>query len=345
MKQTLQLLINRIVNNSYSISDLKSFIHICSSIATAYLKTEIYYKRLFFPIVHKEDSDLQDYAIDLLADLFATDEKGTLIKIKKYFDPIDLRNNEVLFDELKKLILKVTKQELINKFKENDPAGYRLLRNIKLASKRNNKINTFSSIQRIYYYFDQNQIEIPEDLNPELPVIHKDKLIEIAFDAIKQFKTTPQIVEYLLLSIYQDKSVCGFVEQSTLYKCLREVKIGKTVTIQDSVSHINLSQFESSIHNLELSFNNLKIFLANQINSKYLKKDKITVARQQYYLSVLNEYFYDLITINKVNSLKHYLDTDFIISKSDIHRIEYLIKLGKEHLKQELFPNLKKMKV
>ena len=52
------LLIIRICDGSYNHEDLISFVNLCTSLSAAWVKNELYYNRLNFPIVFENDNDL-----------------------------------------------------------------------------------------------------------------------------------------------------------------------------------------------------------------------------------------------------------------------------------------------
>lgn len=343
-KNNIDHLLKRILNNSYNIDELKSFIHLCTSISAAYIEKELFFKRIYFPIIYQNNNELFDIAVDLIAPIFASDKNGDFYKLKKYFNTIEKWRNNSL-SELKKLVISSTKQELIEQFKVNDPAGYRVLRNIKLASKRNANVKTFIIRDHTYFYYNRKQTHVPEDLNPNFPEISTEKLIEFSGQSSLQFKTMPKIVENILLKICDDSFICDFVKAKSLFRCLNEVTIGKTITIRDEIADL-ASPRKANDYDAESFIRQLKEYINHQINIIYVKTNKIDKNQRMYYLSILSEYFSDLIIVNNVNRLPYYLyNSDISISKEDKHRIEYLIKLGKEHMRQELFPKIRKMKV
>jgi hypothetical protein len=67
-------IIERVISNNYSKNDLIHLVHLCTALATAYLKNRLYFGRLYFAIQTDHKQDLHDLAIDSIASLFQRDE-------------------------------------------------------------------------------------------------------------------------------------------------------------------------------------------------------------------------------------------------------------------------------
>ncbi len=197
-------LINRIIDGSYNRQDLKQFINLCTSISAAYLKNELYYNRIYFPIVHENSNDLKDISLDLIAPLFERDESGSFKLFKQNLQSVyDELAEELLYNRLKSIIISKTRQELIERFKEEEPGGYKILRNIKLVPTRNKNIKKFNIQFNTYYYYFEGECQEPaiDHLKAELPEIEQDELLVLTRIACKQDTIIPKILECILINI------------------------------------------------------------------------------------------------------------------------------------------------
>jgi hypothetical protein len=78
---------------------------------------------------------LSDLAFDLIAELFQKDDQGTLIRVKTYFEGVDIDSldDERLLVHFRRLIFATVNQSLVRVYREFDPGLSRILRNIGLA--------------------------------------------------------------------------------------------------------------------------------------------------------------------------------------------------------------------
>ena len=204
-ENTNDLLIGRILDDTYTHQDVIQFINLCTSISAAYLKNELYYNRIYFPIVQDNNSELKDISLDLIAPLFERDSTNSF-KIFQNQLILDSQPESLLY-RLKSIIINKTRQELIQRFKEEEPGGYKILRNIKLAPSRNKAIGKFEDQFNTYLYYCENKHSEPvlDHLHAELPEIDQDELKELALQATKNDTVIPKILENILAR-YQIKS-------------------------------------------------------------------------------------------------------------------------------------------
>ena len=336
-------LIDRIIDGSYSHQDLNQFINLCSSISAAYLKNELYYNRLYFPILNEVDNDLKDISLDLIAPLFERDESNSFKLFKRNLRSVhDQLAEESLYNRLKSVIISKTRQELIERFKEEEPGGYKILRNIKLAPTRNKKIKKFNDqFNTYFYYFDGNcQKPVIDHLNAELPEIAQEELLELVRIACKKDTIIPRILECILINVKKNSTSRNFIEISSLFKVLKKVMLYKTVPLDSNFEHNGyFNNHNGDDYNSKI-FQELDESIILVVEDKYLNKGKINENTAGYYKSVLNEYFNDIIFAHDSNTLPHYLNNGYskFITKDNIAlhktRIEYLIKVCKKRLVQ-----------
>ncbi len=336
-------LINRIIDSSYNHQDLKQFINLCCSISAAYLKNELYYNRIYFPIVHADGNDLKDISLDLIAPLFERDESSSFKFFKYNLQPVfDQSAEELLYNRLKSIIISKTRQELIERFKEEEPGGYKILRNIKLAPTRDNKVKTFNiQFNTYYYYFDgECQEPVIDHLNAELPEIEQNELIELVRIACKQDTVIPKILVSILINVQKNVSIKDFLEISSLFKAIKYVLLFKTIPIDSDVEYNGYINNESSDDYNAKIFQELYESIILAVKDKYIDSGKINGNVASYYKSVLKEYFNDIIFAHHNNTLPHYMDNGHgkFIKKANLAmhktRIEYLVKISKKRLEQ-----------
>ncbi len=152
----LSSLVPKIVGGNYSQGELVEFINFVQKISLSYLKyQEVIGKHIRWER-RRKSGELEDLAIDCVAGLFMRNDNMEFIQLRRYFGPYldtTLAPNDVeLLIMLRRLVIKKTKQELSRIFKERDPEGAKIIRNIRVAVKNAADLCTFREMGREYIY-------------------------------------------------------------------------------------------------------------------------------------------------------------------------------------------------
>jgi len=153
----LSSLVSSICSGDYKEPELTEFVNLVQKISLSYLKyQEVIGKHIRWER-NKNVSELEDLALDCIAGLFMRNEEGEFIQFKKYFERSSTDLEEIEDAEimvlLRRLIIKKTKQELSRIFKERDPEGAKIVRNIKVAIKSASDFDSFKEMGREYIYY------------------------------------------------------------------------------------------------------------------------------------------------------------------------------------------------
>lgn len=152
----LSYLVPRIVQGGYSQGELCEFINLVQKISLSYLKyQEVIGKHIRWERRGKS-GELEDMAIDCVAGLFMRNENNEFVQLRRYFGPYldghsELNDVELLI-MLRRLVIKKTKQELSRIFKERDPEGAKIIRNIRVAVKNARDLGIFREMGREYIF-------------------------------------------------------------------------------------------------------------------------------------------------------------------------------------------------
>ncbi|NUO83810.1 hypothetical protein HUU05_27350 [candidate division KSB1 bacterium] len=152
----LSSLIPKIVHGGYTQGELVEFINLVQKISLSYLKyQEVIGKHIRWER-RRKSGELDDLAIDCVAGLFMRNDNNEFVQLRRYFGPYIESNaapNDVeLLIMLRRLVIKKTKQELSRIFKERDPEGAKIIRNIRVAVKNATDLATFREMGREYIY-------------------------------------------------------------------------------------------------------------------------------------------------------------------------------------------------
>ncbi|MDZ7276417.1 MAG: hypothetical protein ONB51_18675 [candidate division KSB1 bacterium] len=144
------------MRGGYSQGELVEFINLVQKISLSYLKyQEVIGKHIRWER-RRKSGELDDLAIDCVAGLFMRNENNEFVQLRRYFGPyLDAQENPndvELLIMLRRLVIKKTKQELSRIFKERDPEGAKIIRNIRVAVKNASDLGTFREMGREYIF-------------------------------------------------------------------------------------------------------------------------------------------------------------------------------------------------
>ncbi|MFQ5708624.1 MAG: hypothetical protein ACE5HO_14300 [bacterium] len=151
-------LVGSICNGKYKESELIEFVNLVQKISLSYLKyQEVIGKHIRWER-RNQTGELEDLALDCVAGLFMRNDRGEFIQLNKYFHHnsscLEEMDDVEILVLLRRLVIKKTKQELSRIFKERDPEGAKIVRNIKVAIKSASDFGTFKEMGREYIYLN-----------------------------------------------------------------------------------------------------------------------------------------------------------------------------------------------
>lgn len=344
LKEKLSPIIFKIVSNNYNQNDITFLVHIAKSLAESYLKTQRYYHKLFTRTNHPDE--ISDIAIDIIAPLFSRDDYGCFYELQRFFQPLlnDIESKESLaLIHLRRLVVSKAKQELINVFKQEDPVGWRIYRNLHLAPKRNAKIGVFKDFDMLHYYYGPSAPagDVPSVLRPELPEISFEDLEQRLVEFLKLTNKTPEVVERVLKSLQEDDEYRLFVSREKLFHSLKAVWGFQLVPYNDYQHETdrNVYQQRSLVNDPNGIMRVLSNHIQNVIDKTYVDKQKMSSKEAVQYVDVLDAYFTDLLSSGSPQKIPQYMhhcsDNGLFKDNWNLHknRLEYMIRIGKKHLR------------
>ncbi|MFQ5675186.1 MAG: hypothetical protein ACE5G1_04755 [bacterium] len=151
----LSSLVLSICSGDYTESELNQFVDLMHKISLSYLRyqkscgKEIGWRRQTY------SGELEDLALDCIAGLFRRNENGDFIQIQNYFGQnanLDDLDDTAIIYLTKRLVIKKTKQELARIFKERDPHGARIARNVRIAVNCAADFSSFTKMGKEYIF-------------------------------------------------------------------------------------------------------------------------------------------------------------------------------------------------
>ncbi len=358
-------LVRKICAHNYSVSELTEFVNISQKIAISYLKYLEVIGRNIRPKKAEGLNELEDVAIDCIAGLFMRNDKGEFTQLQRYFGPkieTHLAFSEVeACSMLRRLIVKKTKQELSRIFRERDPEGAKIIRNIKVAIRSSVDLKSFKEMGREFIYSDANLNSHPNDHNDRL--INENNVDDDNLE-IKETQFKSAIPEKLLYQHFLEKydpsdsvatmmkKMLQITESYPEYQSYLGIDVIASIIRDVTFQHVREKLSNDIDENSPLSdLQSKEIEQVNQtiieiihqkINQQYLSKKKITPEKADIYcraiVDFVNELTQDKETDSNFRYLKRYIPnlTQREYREKERSIFEYLVKITKKSLRKKL---------
>ena len=349
----LRNLIRSICAGTYCQTELVQFINLAQKISLGYLKyQEVIGKRISGQRLETE-IELEDLAIDCIAELFSRDDHDSFVQLKKYFEPNFEENPNISEAEalilVRRLVVRKTKQELSRIFRERDPEGAKIVRNIKVAIRSSEILHVFKDMGKEFVFYTNGfQVNDVVDIENEdlitylrrtSPPIPEDVLQSRFVDIYSPNDSVSAAISKLLKTVHSINEYQNFLSVDIVVKFLRKVKFEAYKEKAKADEHV-----PTPVDNLESK--EIESYIAvvmdsiwNKIESQYLKTGKLEFGKADIYNKALRDVLYDLIQ-KKDNSsyfrnLKHYLPklTQQEYRQQERSVFEYLAKVAKREFR------------
>jgi hypothetical protein len=128
----LRTIVRNLASGSISHSELSRAIHICRSIVESHLE---HHRGSLVQICALNGLSVFDLAVDCIGDIFARDDLGNFHHFQKFVEslnqPLDETSSKDLFLAFISFVLRFARTQLARVYSQSDPAGARILRNVK----------------------------------------------------------------------------------------------------------------------------------------------------------------------------------------------------------------------
>ncbi len=292
--KNLHRLIPRICSGDYTQQELISFVNLVQKISLSYLKyQEIIGKHIRWER-RERSNELEDMAIDCVAGLFMRNEHGDFIQLKRYFEPhleqTPPPDSVELLILLRRLVIKKTKQELSRIFKERDPEGAKIIRNIRVAVKNAKDLGTFREMGKEYVFFRKEVFAGVEAAGENGYDGYAYEKKEEEIDPVYLRKDKPTIPEKVLRMAYLDDYNPKDHVSTSIRKMLRVVAEDEryqnclpTDIIARLIRHTNLEVVRSRLLaqiEEKSPFDYVKMQEINQAKQNVLRKVRAKIEKQ-----------------------------------------------------------------
>lgn len=358
-------LIRSICARSYTPSELTEFVSISQKIAISYLKYLEVIGRNIRPKNSEGLNELEDVAIDCIAGLFIRNERGELIQLQRYFGPkiaTDSRPNEMEFTSmLRRLVVKKTKQELSRIFRERDPEGAKIIRNIKVAIRSSQELQSFKEMGREFIYFNSNgkansnQMVEGEDGETEDLIDYQNSKVERLKHSIPErllfqhfletydpSDSVASMIKKMLAIVCNFPEYQGYLAIDVIASIIRDVTFQH---VREKLSNdVDMNSPLNDLQAKEIEHVNKSIIdlIHHKINNQYLNKMKITPEKAEIYCKAIVDFVNELTQGKETDSNFRYLRRYIPELSQQQYReeersiFEYLVKITKKSLRKKL---------
>lgn len=314
---------------------INKFIFLCRKIASVQIRRKLSSGRL-----HSEffNSSPDDIALDCIAELFQTDDSGSFIQIKTFFDSLllDEISEEDLLSHLRRLVFSRVNQSIFRIYNEMDPSLGKILRNVKLA------VHTLGCFAELDRFGEQCITPSSCETLEELPQADRNDLENELRGSIDAAQHIPAIMSKLAMYLRKQGSHSRIVPIMTLAVILRSIYAGEMADGCTPPADPFTDQESRSI------IKNVCQNLMNETGPKYLDNGKVEEITFKKYFEVIEGNLIAVI-INQdgerasfFTGLKNVMPdlTEKEYKRDHKSRIEYLGRLAHKRAIRELRKNL-----
>ena len=294
-------------------------------------------------------------------------ENDEFVQLKRYFEP-HIQEQPISDDVdflvlLRRLVIKKTKQELSRIFKERDPEGAKIIRNIRVAVKNAGDLGTFREMGREYIYAQ------PAEVAEALALAQYDESDEVEPEVLpiddEHFRRDkPTIPEKSLRSQYLDqynpkdhvstsirKMLSVVFEEEKFQNCLPTDIVARLIrhTNLEIVRSRLLAQIEElspldyvRMQEIDRAKKDVLTKIRAKIQNQYVASGKISLEKGDIYYSTLADVLDDITHSKKIESyfrhLRKYMPelTQKQYRREERTIFEYLGKLTKKWFREYL---------
>ena len=361
----IEPLIRRIVSDEYTNQDLLDFLSLSEKIAVGYLRflQEARRKNLFLS-TEGQDS-LHQLAIDCVAPLFRRDDANRFVTFRHYFSPfLDKENppsNLELFIQLKRLIIRSVKQELARIFRERDPEGAKILRNLRNAIRQSEDLLCVENLAHTYIFSEVNvgdvgifrkiaagemtihHEEARKALRRDFPLMPIPDLTENYLARFSPFTTYPKLVRQLLQVVRENTQYANYLLLEDVIYVSRSFK-DKRIPLWDSLGASEAGNPEAAYYERQLReiVESMADRVEALVTTRYGVRGKFSPEVLHSLQKALNDYVEDFIHKRKTpsyfNLLKRYLPnlTRDVYRRDFRHAFEYLARAVRKEISEEI---------
>lgn len=290
------------------------------------------------------------------------DDAGDFVQLEKYFGqylpPYGSANDVELLILLRRLVIKKTKQELSRIFKERDPEGAKIIRNIRVAVKSASDLASFREAGREYIYHDLSRnghrngsatvkaADLPgrilRYLRKSKPPISERLLKNGYLDLFGPKDHFSTMIRKMLSVVRGDERFQNYLATDVVARLIRYTNL-EVVRARLIADIEDLSPFDYlRLKEIDEVKAGVLQMLREKLQQQYINSGKLTTAKGEIYYRALSDVLDDITHNKKVESyfriLRRYMPdlTQRRYRQEERLIFEYLGKLAKRWYRERL---------
>jgi len=343
-------LIKKICAGTYTSTELVQFVNLLQKAALSYLRyQELSGKRI--ALVRQDREELEDLAVDCVAELFMRDENGAFVQLRKYFGQKleELGDNDAeMMLQVRRLVVKKTKQELSRIFRERDPEGAKVVRNIKVAVRNSKELTWFREMGREFICYAPNGG--PRDrVYPHCPPLRRncppfpEEMLCMQFHGVSHPRDSVSAsIKKLLALAEADASYQNYLSVDVVARIIRVARnemfretVGGEKRTATPLDHLQLEE-------IRIAKEQVIRRIRQKLDRTYLQGGKIGKEKAAIYCDALVDVLDDLVEDRRPESYFRLLKDRMPMLTQKQYRseertiFEYLAKVAKREFRQQL---------
>jgi hypothetical protein len=283
------------------------------------------------------DDDLEHLATDSIAELFERNETGEFVQLRRYFTPHlkTVSSEEEWLVLLRRLVISRTRQSLTRIFRERDPEGARILRNLK-ASVANNPKCTLVEWLGSEWISLNSEFKNRRNLS-ESPCVVKDAVVlEPLYRRFQPKDTIPEILDTILDYMSENPEFPKFLDPMEIVRMIKKYR--ETFKIKETRSTDPDGFPETIRYKLEA----IRHDLLNKIETGYVRTGKMDRKTADGIRRAVCDVIDDLIDTCPLRPYYHYIRDHFPDMDESLYRktirtkFEYFAKIIKNRIQKEV---------
>ncbi|MDZ7271350.1 MAG: hypothetical protein ONB17_07020 [candidate division KSB1 bacterium] len=346
-------LIRKICAGTYSSAELVQFVNLLQKAALSYLRyQELSGKRI--ALVRQDREELEDLAMDCVAELFMRDEQGAFVQLRKYFgqklEEIGDNDAEMML-QVRRLVVKKTKQELSRIFRERDPEGAKVVRNIKVAVRNAKDLTSFREMGREFICFAPNghSGQARDALYPHCPPLRRtcppcpEEMLCLQFNGVNHPRDSVSAsIRKLLALVDADPGYQNYLSVDVVARIIRTVR---NEMFRDNVGgerHTSTPLEHVQLEEIRLAKERAIRHIRQKLHATYLEGGKLGEEKAAIYCDALVDVLDDMVEERRPDSYFRLLKDRMPTLTQKQYRqqertvFEYLAKVAKKEFRQQL---------
>lgn len=273
---SLSDIIHRICEGIPDEGELIPFIRLCTRLAMGYLRMKIAKGYRIGESLFMTDSEMEDIAVDCLADLFERNQTGEYVQLRRYFQPqlASTEDAESWLIAVRKLVVSRTEQALYRIFRERDPETAKIYRNIKLAVIHHPELELHNTPSATLIIIDQTKT-LRHSHSPGIDALAFEAMTPRLLAELSASDTIPELIQKCLTVIRSCKNPPYAVTLASMATLLSRFRI-EIQRADGRISQDAENPDESLVKNeLRQKLKQLQKSLFKKIDDDYVKTRKI----------------------------------------------------------------------